>query len=190
MSDLELEFRDVSEDNWDDLALLFEERGGPKYCWCMSWRPKPAEAKKKTNSAGRNAALKAALHERVAGGTPIGILAYLDARPVAWCSIAPRPTYRRLGGPDDPPQDCDAVWSLVCFFVKRAFRGQGVTDGLLQAAITHARRNGAKLVEAYPVDPDSPSYRFMGIVGTFEKAGFEKVGKAGTRRHVMRLSLD
>jgi hypothetical protein len=45
------------------------------------------------------------------------------------------------------------------------------------------------VVEAYPVDADSPSYRFMGFVAPFEKAGFREVGRAGTRRHVMRRSL-
>ena len=45
------------------------------------------------------------------------------------------------------------------------------------------------MVEAYPVDPDSPSYRFMGYVGSFEAMGFQAIGRAGTRRHVMRLSV-
>jgi hypothetical protein len=45
------------------------------------------------------------------------------------------------------------------------------------------------MVEAYPVAPDAPSYRFMGFVPVFEEAGFAEVGRAGTRRHVMRLSL-
>jgi hypothetical protein len=55
--------------------------------------------------------------------------------------------------------------------------------------VEHARRRGATVVEAYPVDPDSPSYRFMGFVSTFEAAGFREVGRAGARRHVMRLRL-
>ncbi|WP_199728828.1 hypothetical protein [Corallococcus sp. CA053C] len=44
-------------------------------------------------------------------------------------------------------------------------------------------------MEAYPVDADSPSYRFMGFVPVFTSAGFEVVGRAGSRRHVMRLPL-
>lgn len=110
----------------------------------MVWRQTPAEAKQTDGKSRR-----AALLSRVSNGVPIGILGYAEGTPVAWCSIAPRSTYRRLG----------------------------------------ARKQGAKVVEAYPVDPDSPSYRFMGFVGLFEKAGFAKVGIAGTRRHVMRLTL-
>jgi hypothetical protein len=45
------------------------------------------------------------------------------------------------------------------------------------------------VVEAYPVDPDSPSYRFMGFADLFETAGFREVGRAGKRRHVVRLDL-
>jgi hypothetical protein len=43
--------------------------------------------------------------------------------------------------------------------------------------------------KAYPVDADSPSYRFMGFVPVFAEAGFAEVGREGKRRHVMRLKL-
>ncbi len=184
MREFRFDFLEVDQDHWDDLAFLFETRGGPKNCWCMVWRATPAEAKRPTSKSRRTA-----LRSRVASGMPVGILAYNQGVPMAWCSIAPRSTYRRLGGPDDFAEDPDAVWSLVCFFVKREYRGHGVTDQLLQEAIERARRRGAKIVEAYPVDPDSPSYRFMGFVRVFERAGFKKVGAAGTRRYVMRMEL-
>jgi hypothetical protein len=35
------------------------------------------------------------------------------------------------------------------------------------------------------MDQDSPGYRFMGFIKTFEKAGFNFVKKAGTRRNLM-----
>jgi GNAT superfamily N-acetyltransferase len=72
-------------------------------------------------------------------------------------------------------------------FIQRDLRGQGVTKQLIAAAVTHARSRGATAIEAYPVDPDSPSYRFMGFVPSFEKAGFRPAGQAGKRRHIMRL---
>ena len=119
---------------------------------------------------------------------PIGILGYRDGAPIAWCSIAPRDTYRHLGGLDDFEAP-ERVWALACFFVKREYRGHGISKKLLLAAVDHAARNGATVVEAYPVDPDSPSYRFMGFVEMFNEAGFEKVGRAGQRRHVMRFPI-
>ena len=45
------------------------------------------------------------------------------------------------------------------------------------------------MIEAYPVDPASPSYRFMGFIPAFERAGFTEIGTAGTRRHIMRLTI-
>jgi GNAT superfamily N-acetyltransferase len=72
-------------------------------------------------------------------------------------------------------------------FIQRDLRGQGITRQLIAAAVAHARSRGATAIEAYPVAPDSPSYRFMGFVPTFEKAGFHSAGQAGKRRHVMRL---
>ena len=43
------------------------------------------------------------------------------------------------------------------------------------------------MVEGYPVDPDSPSYRFMGFLPLFEQASFTEVARAGSRRHVVSL---
>jgi GNAT superfamily N-acetyltransferase len=178
-----LVFHEVDRSRLDDFVTLFESRGGPKNCWCMVWRATPEEAKR-TDGASR----KAAFTRRVRQGLPVGILGYLEEKPVAWCSIAPRQTYRNLGGLADAPDE--SVWSLACFFVTRQYRGQGMTARLISAAVEHARARGATVVEAYPVDPDSPSYRFMGFVAAFRKAGFLEVGRARTRRHVMRLRLD
>jgi hypothetical protein len=64
------------------------------------------------------------------------------------------------------------------------WEGFAAEPALIQSA------QGAKIVEAYPVDVDSPSYRFMGFVPAFEKAGFEPTGqREGKRRHLMRLEL-
>ncbi|MDH3579317.1 MAG: hypothetical protein OEM91_01660 [Hyphomicrobiales bacterium] len=97
MNDMDLAFRAVTRQTWSDLARLFEARGGPHYCWCMAWRKRPPEAKRGDASA-RKAVLKSALEARVNAGTPIGILGYQGDTPVAWVSIAPRPTPRRPRG--------------------------------------------------------------------------------------------
>ena len=181
---LHLTFHEVDESRWEDFEALFASRGGPKSCWCMVWRATGIETRQ-TKGPERKAAMEARVRHKV----PIGILGYLDGEPVAWCSIAPRPTYRRLGGPDVDGQDPDSVWSLACFFAHRKLRRQGVTSLLIDAAVAHARARGASVVEAYPVEPGSPSYRFMGYLPAFEAAGFAHVGAAGTRRRVMRLNL-
>ncbi len=75
-------------------------------------------------------------------------------------------------------------------YMRTALRGEGVGHQLIEAAVNYARKRGAKVLEAYPVDPDSPSYRHMGFIPAFEAAGFREVGTAGTRRHVLQLTLD
>lgn len=183
MSPLEaLAFRPVERGNWADFESLFTGPGGPKFCWCMVWRATPKEGRGTTGDV-RHAQMAA----RVERGVPVGLLAYRAAKPVGWVSIAPRDTYRRLNGPPAAPGE--NIWSLACMFVPRRLRGQGMAHALIAAAAAHARDRGANVVEAYPVAVDAPSYRFMGFVPAFERAGFVEVGRAGTRRHVMRLAL-
>jgi GNAT superfamily N-acetyltransferase len=176
-----LSFREVTPDRWGDFERLFEERGGPKACWCMVWRATPVEGRR-TDGASRKVCMK----QRIDAGTPVGLLAYQNEAPVAWCSIAPRSTYRRLVSDSS---DEAAVWSIACLYVVRSLRGEGVSRQLIDAAVTHAAARGAQVVEAYPVDADSPSYRFMGFVPVFEHAGFVEIGREGARRHVMRLAI-
>ena len=179
-----LEFHEVAGERWADLVRLFEGRGGPSHCWCMVWR----EAGPNRGSLTK-VDRKALLHDRVTEGTPIGLLAYLDGDPVAWCSVAPRDTYREraLGGP--AAEAGEVVWSIVCFFAQRRLRGEGLGRALLHEAVRHATAEGATVIEAYPVASDSPSYRYMGFTSLFRAAGFEELGRAGTRRHVMRLKV-
>lgn len=178
----DLVFRPVTAVNWDAFERFFSAPGAPKHCWCMVWRRTAAEAKLQA-PADR----KRMMQERIAAGTPVGLLAYDGAEAVGWVSIAPRDTHRSLGGPPAAPGE--VIWSLVCFYVPRRLRGEGLVRRLLAGAVDHARANGATVVEAYPVDPDSPSFRFMGFVPIFAEAGFANVGMTGTRRHVMRLRV-
>ena len=181
MPDDALTFAPVTPETWPDLVRLFEGRGGPKHCWCAVWRELPPEDRK------QRAAKRAAIEGAVRAGLPVGILGYVEGEPIAWCSVAPRETFRPLGGADYPPGTM--VWSVVCFFAKRELRGHGIAARLLNAACAEAAAAGAEVIEGYPVDPDSPSYRFMDFRSTFLSAGFEEVGRAGTRRHVMRRRL-
>lgn len=177
-----LTFTPVTKASWADFESLFEAPGGPKYCWCMAWRGSPVEIR-----ATEGQSRKPLLAVRVQDGITVGLIGYLDDQPVAWVSVAPRDTYRELGGPE--AVEGDKVWSLACMYVRRKLRGMGLGHELIAAAATFARERGATVLEAYPVDPASPSYRFMGFVPAFEAAGFTELGMAGSRRHVMRLTL-
>lgn len=178
-------FHPVDQQRWPDLVRLFEHHGNPGYCWCMRWRA-PSNEFDNLKRGGRQEALQ----RRVCDGVPIGILGYVNGEPVGWCSIAPRETYtalersRVLKRVDDQP-----VWSVVCFFLDRKVRGQGFTLRLLQAAVEFARSQGATVVEGYPVEGSSSSYRWMGSPASFRRAGFHQVGQPGDGRSIMRRVL-
>jgi hypothetical protein len=120
-SELErLVFHEVNSDRWNDLERLFQSPGGPKHCWCMVWRSMP-----RGESRSNNQAKKAALERRVREGVPVGILGYLDGEPVAWCSIAPRATYRDLGGKSDPTDESGNVCAGLFLCAASAARPRG-----------------------------------------------------------------
>ena len=177
-----LTFKPVTAATKADFEALFDGPGGPKHCWCMVWRA-TAEEGRGTSGAVRKQQMLGRIDRKVL----IGLLGYAEGKPIAWVSIAPKQTYWRLGGPE--PEADETVWSLACMYMRRQFRGRGLAHDLIKAAIDHARKKGADIIEAYPVAPDAPSYRFMGFVPAFEAAGFEEIGMAGTRRHDMRLTL-
>jgi GNAT superfamily N-acetyltransferase len=180
--EIPLVFRPVTQATREDFIAVFAGPGGPKYCWCMAWRQSNAEVKVASGPARKKQMLG-----RIDAGTQVGLVGYAHGEPVAWVSIAPRDTYRPLGGPEAEAQE--NIWSIVCMYARRALRGQGAANQMIAAATAYAKANGATSVEAYPVDPDSPSYRHMGFVPAYARQGFTEIGRAGTRRHVMRLTL-
>jgi hypothetical protein len=175
----DIAFRPVTAANHGDFEAFFESPGAPKFCWCMVWRRSSEEARHHTGPDRKQQMMR-----RIAAGVPVGLLAYDADAPVGWVSIAPRETYRNLGGP--PAKEGEVIWSIACFFVRRKRRGEGLVHHLIEGAVSFARQAGATIVEAYPVDSTAPSYRFMGFVEVFERAGFGDHGMAGSRRHVMR----
>lgn len=177
-----LTFRPVDETTLSAFEAFFDMPGAPKYCWCMAFRRMPEEVKEASSANSRKQMLR-----RIRDGVPVGLLAVENGETVGWVSVAPRATFRNLKGP--PEAEGESVWSISCFFVPRARRGDGLGRKLIAGAVAHAEASGATVVEAYPVDPDSPSYRHMGFVPVFAAAGFTDLGKAGKRRHVMRLVL-
>lgn len=177
-----LTFRPVTQATRAEFEAFFSSPGAPKWCWCMVWRRSSAEAKH-NDPAGR----KSQMMQRIAARTPVGLIAYRKGEAVGWVSVAPRDTYRNLGGPE--AKEGEVIWSIACFYVPRKLRGEGLVRELIAGAVQHAKKRGATIVEAYPVPPDAPSYRFMGFIPVFKEAGFKDVGMAGVRRHVMRRAV-
>jgi GNAT superfamily N-acetyltransferase len=156
----------------------------------MWWRITRKEFEQ-NGGEGNHRAIKALVD---AGDIP-GILAYHQDRPVGWCSIAPRTAYGALGrSPVLKRLDHEPVWSIVCFFVDPESRHQGLSGALIDAAVDYAARNGARIVEAYPVkfkeDKFTPMSSYMGLPAVFLAHGFKVVGEPSKRRLIMRRSIE
>ncbi len=181
-----LEYHPVTRGRRADLARFSERHGRFRYCSCMRWRLTSAEYTRSTK-----ASRIATLDTLVEADIPVGVLAYLDGEPVGWVSVAPRETYgaleryRALARIDDAP-----VWSVACFFLDSHVRRQGVTLGLLNAAVAYAHAQGATIIEGYPVAPNARLYTYMGSPATFFAAGFVDVTPAGRSRLVMRYVVE
>jgi len=148
----------------------------------MKWRLRSAVFMR-MGSKERTGALKSL----VAGGTPVGILAYSNDVPVGWCSIAPRRGYRALEKSTGRGRiDDTRVWSVVCFFVDTHWRRKGISLRLLRAAVEYARIAGAKIVEGYPAAPGARHHIQMGSFSTFRKAGFRDVTPPGGRQRIVQ----
>jgi GNAT superfamily N-acetyltransferase len=123
-----------------------------------------------------------------------GILAYADGKPAGWCALAPRPVYKRLEKSRIlKPLDDQPVWSVVCFYVGKAYRRQGLTVELLKAAVLYAATNGARIVEGYPVEPKDNKapdpFVYTGLVSAFKQAGFVEEARRSETRPIMRYYL-
>lgn len=181
-----IEVRPVTPSRWDDLVELFGASGG---CWCMWFRVTQAEFTPGARDRGRDN--RRALRSLVEEGKVPGLLAYQDGRPVGWVSVAPREEFGRVErSPSTKPVDDRPAWAIVCFYIDRRHRGEGVASALLDAAVDHARRHGARIVEGYPIDPREgrvPNAEgYYGVVSMFERAGFREAARRSRRRPVMR----
>jgi hypothetical protein len=83
-----LEFHPLTPDRWSDLEALFGARGATGGCWCMWWRLKRADYDRQKGE-GNKRAFKSIVESEVKPG----ILAYADAKPIAWCAVQPREAY-------------------------------------------------------------------------------------------------
>jgi len=182
----------LTPERWPDLEAIFGAKGCSvaRSCWCMHYRlsgtrkPLPPGV---TPAQTKRAALKAL----VDAGNPPGLIGYRGKVPVGWVSIGPREDYARLKRSNVmKPVDELPVWSVICFVVPAEHRGQGVAQALLKGAVAYARKHGATLVEAYPVDTSARSHddsMWFGAKSMYDKAGFKEVARRKPQRPIVRL---
>jgi GNAT superfamily N-acetyltransferase len=182
-----LSFHPATPDRWDDIEALFGPRGAMAGCWCMWWRLARGEFRKNAGAGNR-----LAFRKIVARGDVPGILAYDGGRPVGWCAVQPKQAYASLARSRTKTVDNRPCWSVTCFFVAKDHRGTGLSAALLDAAVAHARRQGASLVEGYPIDAAGKALDFSSFMGTaqvFARCGFAEAARPSPSRPIMRREL-
>jgi GNAT superfamily N-acetyltransferase len=183
----------LTPERWDDLVDLFGPRGADAGCWCMFYRLSSREWNWE-GADGRRQQLHA-----MAGDDPApGLIAYDGDQAVGWVGLGPRASFERLQRSRKyPALDEVAVWSVVCFFVRRSARSRGVARALLDGALAYAREHGAPGVEANAVEPAArlpAANAYHGTAAMFERAGFRRAREVPTSgphgRVVMRLEFE
>jgi GNAT superfamily N-acetyltransferase len=182
---MNLTLHPLTMERWRDFEQLFGANGACGGCWCMSWR-----MRRKDFEANQGEPNKQAMQSLVADGEVTGLLAYDGVQPVAWISVAPREDFPRLVASrnlklvDDKP-----VWSVVCFFVAKPYRKQGVTVALLNGAAQYVKEQGGQIMEGYPSIPGQQlpaPFLFTGVYSAFLQAGFEEVARPARTRAIVR----
>jgi len=183
-----VEIHPLTADRWPDLLTLFGPNGACFGCWCQFWRRPRAEWKR-----AKAADNKAALERQAHGARPPGLIGYDGSgAPVGWVSLGPCEDFPglRSGRFFGDTADVPGLWSVVCFFVPAAQRGRGVAEAMLAGAIKHARREGARVLEAYPWDLETKSAAasslYVGTLRMFADAGFKEVSRRVPHRPVVR----
>jgi GNAT superfamily N-acetyltransferase len=185
-----LDCHPLTPERWGALEALFGPQGACAGCWCMWWRLSAG-----TWRAGAGEGNRQALRALVEGGEVPGLLGYVDGAPAAWCSLGPRPRFPRFDRSSIArPVDDEPVWTVVCFFVERRYRGRGLTRALLRAAVAWAGEQGARILEAYPIDTAGRRRRddalWTGLASTFRAVGFQEVARRSPTRPVMRYFVE
>jgi ribosomal protein S18 acetylase RimI-like enzyme len=183
----------LTPERWPDLEAIFNAKGCSvaRGCWCMYYRRSGTRGSLPRGTT-RAQANRAELKALVDAGEPPGLLAHRGKLPVGWISLGPREQFARLQrSPVMKAVDNRPVWSIICFVVRPEYRGQGVAHALLRGAIAYARKHGAKLLEAYPVDKSGLSNddsMWFGAKSMYDSAGFEEVARRKPFRPIVRLN--
>jgi ribosomal protein S18 acetylase RimI-like enzyme len=182
----------LTPERWADIEAIFNAKGCSvaRGCWCMAYRHSGSRGPLPPGVT-RAQANRAELKTLVDACHPPGLIGYRGNVPVGWVSIGPREDYAKLRkSPVMKPVDEQPVWSIICFVVPAAYRRQGVAKALLNGAVAYAKKQGATLVEAYPVDKPARSndeYMWFGAKSMYDSAGFREVARRKPQRPIVRI---
>lgn len=185
----------ATPDRFRDAQATFDNGGDGRSCQCQWWTLTNAQFQ--AASPEERASL---FQSEVDAGPPPGLIAYVDGEPAGWVRVGPRTRQVRLArtrhfrAHSREAWDDESVWAVSCFVVRKEHRGQGLNERLLAAAIDFARDGGARVLEAYPLDPGAGSKKasnslFHGVVSTFATLGFREVARPRPDLAIVTLDL-
>ena len=109
----------------------------------------------------------------------LGLHAYLDSKPIGWVAIGPKEDFKKLVKSrtiktiDDQP-----VWSIICFYIHKIYRNEGITKLLLEATVEYASGKKCVMLESYPIialNRIQDEFVYCGTENLFSEVGFVKV---------------
>jgi GNAT superfamily N-acetyltransferase len=182
---ISITIQELAADNWNDLEILFGNKGACGGCWCMTWRL-PNKQYQQYKGTGN----KKLFHKLVQDGESLGVIGYHSGKPVAWCSVSPAHTlFQQKPSRILSKTSFPGKWSIVCIYLSPNYRNKGVSTIMIKAATRYAFSKGAETVEAYPVIPKNGKmpdvFAWTGIWKSYEKAGFKIVAQPSTGKYIM-----
>lgn len=176
----------LTKSRWNDFEKLFGEKGACGGCWCMWWRLKRSEFNK-SKGAGNKRKMKKLVNDKVVPG----LLIYNKNEIIGWCSAAPREHFPVLENSRILKRiDDKKVWSIVCFYIEKNYRGMGISTEIIKSIIDYLKKKRVKTIEGYPVEPkrnDLPTvFAWTGFASAFRKAGFIECARHSETRPIMR----
>lgn len=183
----------ASAERFDDVERTFSGGGDGLRCQCQWWTLTNAQFQ-----ASDRDERERMLREQVAAQPSPALVAYVDGEAAGWARVGPRTTQPRLArtrafAATNEPWEDPSVWAVTCFVVRKEHRGKGINRRLLDAAVDHARTNGARVLEAYPNDTSatkrSSNELYRGILSVFESAGFREIARPKPERAIVQLEL-
>lgn len=184
-----LEIQPLTVERWADLEELFGPQGADGGCWCMYWR-----LARKQFDAGRGDSNRQTFKRIVSKGRPVGLLAYTGGKAVGWLAVAPREEYPTMDRSRVLKRvDQNKVWSISCFYTAAHYRLKGITVALIEAAKDFVRQQGGKILEGYPIVPNSDKVNcgsaYTGLESAYLQAGFKEVARFSSSRPIVRFEL-
>jgi GNAT superfamily N-acetyltransferase len=169
-------------DEWLDFFdnRAFEDHRDWKGCYCTAfYYPRFAEYE--------SASTRRRDYARwlVASGHMKGYLAFENGKAIGWCNANTKDAYPRTRREDT---DSSHIRVIACFIVEERHRGRGVAQKLLDRVILDSKKEGIRIIEAYPKKRARSQFgNFPGPHEMYLRNGFveeEVDGRMAARRYL------